>query len=105
MQLMFLPHRKHTWASTACSRAGLPFLYVDYDRTSQETHLWALFACYGDSFTFLYANDIRTSLETYMRLSMAYYGDIFSSFMSRQIELVRLNVYVCIRASAYLYSA
>jgi hypothetical protein len=59
---MFVPHRKHPYASTACYGDSFTFLYVDDVRTSQETQ--AFIAYFGDSFTFLYVDDVRTSQET-----------------------------------------
>jgi hypothetical protein len=50
MYMMFLPHRKHSWASTTCYWESFTFLYIDDVRTSQEAH--ASTACYWDSFIF-----------------------------------------------------
>jgi hypothetical protein len=65
--MMFVPHRKHLWASTACLGYGFTFLYVDDVRTSQGTRLWSSTACYRDSFTFLYVDDVRyLTRDTFM---------------------------------------
>jgi hypothetical protein len=61
--MMFVPHGKHLWTSTACYRNSFIFLYVDV-RTSLETH--AFTACYRYSFTPLCVEDGRTSQETPM---------------------------------------
>jgi hypothetical protein len=81
---MFVPHRKHLWASTDCYGDSFTFLYIDDVRTSQETHLWpstayrgiallffvyiahllAFTAHYVDNFSFLYLDYVRTSHET-----------------------------------------
>jgi hypothetical protein len=38
----FVPHRKHTWASTtACYKNNFAFSYIDDVQISQETGLWA----------------------------------------------------------------
>jgi hypothetical protein len=49
---MFVPYRKHIWASAACYRDSFTFVYVDDVRNLQETHIWASTVCYRDSFTF-----------------------------------------------------
>jgi hypothetical protein len=67
MQMMFVPHRRHLYASTACYGDSFTCLHVDDVRTSQKTHLYASTACYGDSFTCLYVDDVHTSQETFIR--------------------------------------
>jgi hypothetical protein len=62
--MMFVPHRKRLWYSTACYGVSFNFLYVDA-RPSQET--WASTAYYGNSFTSLYVDGLRTSQETPMQ--------------------------------------
>jgi hypothetical protein len=62
------------WASTACYRDRVTFLYVDGVRTWQETHLRAFSASYRYSL-FLYIDDVRTWQETRLRASMACYDD------------------------------
>jgi hypothetical protein len=37
--MMFVPHRKHLWASPACYGDGFTFQFVDGIRTSQKTRL------------------------------------------------------------------
>jgi hypothetical protein len=49
MYMIFLPHRKHIWTSTACYEDSFTVLCVDDDGTSQETHLRASTASYGYS--------------------------------------------------------
>jgi hypothetical protein len=50
MQMMLVPHRKHTWVSTASYGDKLIILYIDGFVTLQETHLWTSTASYGDNF-------------------------------------------------------
>jgi hypothetical protein len=52
-------------------------LYVEDDRTSQETHVWAFTACYGDGFTLLYVDGVRTLQETHLWSLTPFYGDSF----------------------------
>jgi hypothetical protein len=65
MQTMFVPHRKHLWASTAC---------------------------YGHSFTLLYVDDVRTSQETPMGLHGLLWGIALRSYM--QMIFVRQRKHV-----------
>jgi hypothetical protein len=65
VQMMFLPHGRHTYGPPQpVDRDSFTVLYAGDTRTSQETHLQASTACYGASFTFLYVDDTRTSQET-----------------------------------------
>jgi hypothetical protein len=48
--MVFVPHRKHLWISTAVYGDRFTFLYADGVRTSLKTHSWASTACYGDGF-------------------------------------------------------
>jgi hypothetical protein len=70
---MFVPHRKHLRASTACYGERVTFLYIDDVRTSQEPQ--ASTVCYRDGVTFLYV-DVRTSQEA--PTSTVCYGDRFT---------------------------
>jgi hypothetical protein len=72
--MMFVPHRKHLWASTAPYGDSFAFVYVDDVRTSLETHLWNATACYGDRFALLYVDAVRTSQETPMELHGLLWG-------------------------------
>jgi hypothetical protein len=73
---MFVPHRKHLWAPTACNKDSFTVLYVDDICTSQEAQ--ASTACTGDSFNVLYVDDVRTSQEA--QASTACTGDSFTSY-------------------------
>jgi hypothetical protein len=75
---MFVPHRKHVWATTACYGDCFTFLCVDDVLTSLETHLWISTICYGDGFTLLYADDVRTSQEARVWTTVAYIYDTCS---------------------------
>jgi hypothetical protein len=59
---MFIPHRKHLRASTACYEDSFTLLCVDDVHTSQETQDST--DCYGDSFALLCVDDVPTSQET-----------------------------------------
>jgi hypothetical protein len=74
---MFVPHRKHIWATTVCYGDSFTLLYVDDIRTSQETPM-GFRVCYGDSFTLLYIDDIRTSQDTHIWATTVCYGNSFT---------------------------
>jgi hypothetical protein len=74
---MFVPHRKHVWASTAWYGDSFTILFTDDVHTSYETHVWASAASYGYSVTFLCIDDDRTSQKTHVWASTACYGDRF----------------------------
>jgi hypothetical protein len=69
MQMLFGPHRKHTYGPPR-HVAGTVLRYVADVRTSQETHLWATTGCYGD------VADVRTSQETHVWATTGCYGDV-----------------------------
>jgi hypothetical protein len=48
-EMVFVPHKKHLRASTACYRDVFTALYADDFRTSQDTHIRSSTACYADS--------------------------------------------------------
>jgi hypothetical protein len=84
--MVFVPHRKHLWASTACYRDSFTVLHVDDVRTSQETQDST--ACYGDTSTLLYIHDVRTSQET--QDSTACYGDSFNFYFYSSVSVSRM---------------
>jgi hypothetical protein len=61
MYMIFVPHKKHLWASTTCYENSFTFTYVDNVRTSHKTHVWTSTDCYKNNFTFIYVDDIRTA--------------------------------------------
>jgi hypothetical protein len=79
MEMIFVPHRKHTYVSARpVNRDNFTFLYGDDIRTSQETYLCVCTACCRDGFTFVYSDDVLTSQETHLCASTACYKDSFT---------------------------
>jgi hypothetical protein len=76
MQMIFLPHRKHTHRPPRPVRSmSLRFWYVYNIHASEETHVSQSSACYKDSFIFLYVDGICITQETRLYASTACYGD------------------------------
>jgi hypothetical protein len=57
-------------------------IYVDYDRTTQETCLWASTLSYGDKLNFLYIDDVRISQKEQIWASTACYRDSFTFLLA-----------------------
>jgi hypothetical protein len=64
MWMMFVPYWKHAYGPARPVTGITLLLYVDDARTLLETRLWASTACYGDDFTVLYVDNDRTAQET-----------------------------------------
>jgi hypothetical protein len=75
---------------------SLTFLYVDGDRTSQETRLWVSTAYYGDSFTFLYVDDVPTSHETRYGPPRSVTG------IALILLLISFRIIYCVLISSYI---
>jgi hypothetical protein len=78
MQMIYVPHSKHTYGVTTIFYGdSFTFLFVDDVRTSQETPTCHHGLLWG-YLHFLYADDIRTSQGTHQWVTAASYGDVFT---------------------------
>jgi hypothetical protein len=62
---MFVPHRKHTNGHPRPVKGIALFLYIQIMFVHHKKHVWASTPCYGGNFAFLYVDDVRTAQETH----------------------------------------